>query len=150
MTLTYKELEIELSLEGLLEVEEFHLTLGPNQHAYLSMKLLVKEENINDYVNLASVLPVKVCEKVATEGQILFQGKNFDCSFDINGSIKSSRMEIDMRKKGEGDREPTPWEIMKAYNGSGDEADRYADAAVQYYEAFKEYSSALEKLEVQR
>lgn len=75
MTLTYKELEIELSLEGLLEVEEFHLTLGPNQHAYLSMKLLVKEENINDYVNLASVLPVKVCEKVATEGQILFQGK---------------------------------------------------------------------------
>ena len=75
MTLTYKELEIELTLEGLLEVEEFHLTLGLNQHAYLSMKLLVNEENANDYVNLASVLPVKVCEKVATKGQILFQGK---------------------------------------------------------------------------
>lgn len=53
-------------------------------------------------------------------------------------------------KKGEGDREPTPWEIMKAYNGSGDEADRYADAAEQYYEAFKEYNSAMEKLGGQR
>ena len=55
-----------------------------------------------------------------------------------------------MRKKGEGDREPTPWEIMKAYNGSGDDADTYANAAVQYYEAFREYNSALEKLGGQR
>ncbi|MDE6915429.1 MAG: sugar-binding protein, partial [Lachnospiraceae bacterium] len=62
-------------MEGLLEVEEFRLTLGLNQHAYLSMKLLVNEENADDYVNLASVLPVKVCEKAAVKGQILFQGK---------------------------------------------------------------------------
>lgn len=64
MTLTYKEQEIELSLEA----EEFHLTLGPNQHAYFSMKRLVKEQNINDYVNLASVLPVTICKKMAAKG----------------------------------------------------------------------------------
>lgn len=75
MTLTYKELKIELGLEGLLEVEDFHLTLELNQHAFLSMKLLVREEHANDFVNQASVLPVAISETRATSGQVLFQGK---------------------------------------------------------------------------
>ena len=75
MTLTYKELEIELALEGLLEVEEFRLTLGLNQHAYLFMKLLVQEEYADNFVNLASVLPVIIREMEVTQGKIIFQGK---------------------------------------------------------------------------
>lgn len=75
MTLTYKELKIELELEGILEVEDFRLTLELNQHAFLSMKLLVQEEHANDFVNQASVLPVTISEIGASRGHALFQGK---------------------------------------------------------------------------
>lgn len=37
-------------------------------------------------------------------------------------------------------------EIMRAYNGSGELARKYSEVTSQYYDAFKEYNSALEKL----
>ncbi len=36
--------------------------------------------------------------------------------------------------------------IMKAYNGSGELAEKYSNVTWQYYKAFEEYNSALEKL----
>ena len=75
MTLTYKELEIELELEGLLAVEEFRLTQGLNQHALLTLKLLIEEEQGDDLVNMASALQVAVRELEETKGQFIFQGK---------------------------------------------------------------------------
>ena len=44
MKLTYKELEIELELAGLLAVEELVLTQGLNCHAGLTLKILIEEE----------------------------------------------------------------------------------------------------------
>ena len=76
-----------------------------------------------------------------------------DYNLDMIGKVlkvKTQYAKKSLAQKGEGDREPTPWEVMKAYNGSGDDADTYANAAVQYYEAFREYNSALEKLGGQR
>ena len=75
MKLEFKELEIELGLDGLIQVEAFQLVQGLNDHAFLSIKFLVKEETSEEFVNLASVFPVIIREKVYTKGQIIFQGK---------------------------------------------------------------------------
>ena len=42
MKLEFKELEIELGLDGLIQVEAFQLVQGLNDHAFLSIKFLVK------------------------------------------------------------------------------------------------------------
>ena len=75
MKLEFKELEIELGLDGLIQVEAFQLVQGLNDHAFLSIKFLVKEETSEEFVNLASVFPVIIRENVYTKGQIIFQGK---------------------------------------------------------------------------
>ena len=75
MKLEFKELEIELGLDGLIQVEAFQLVQGLNDHAFLSIKFLVEEETSEEFVNLASVFPVIIREKVYTKGQIIFQGK---------------------------------------------------------------------------
>ena len=75
MKLEFKELEIELGLDGLIQVEAFQLVQGLNDHAFLSIKFLVKEETSEEFVNLASVFPVIIRERVYTKGQIIFQGK---------------------------------------------------------------------------
>ena len=88
MSLTYKELEIELELEGLLAVEEFRLTQGLNQHALLTLKLLIEEEQGDDLVNMASALQVAVREQEATKGQFIFQGKlDTDSAKKENGLV---------------------------------------------------------------
>ena len=63
MKLEFKELEIELGLDGLIQVEAFQLVQGLNDHAFLSIKFLVKEETSEEFVNLASVFPVLIREK---------------------------------------------------------------------------------------
>ena len=75
MTLTYKELEIELELDGLLAVEEFMLIQGMNQHGFLALKLLIEEEQGDDLVNMASAIQITVREKEVTGGQSIFKGK---------------------------------------------------------------------------
>ena len=52
MKLEFKELEIELGLDGLIQVEAFQLVQGLNDHAFLSIKFLVKEETSEEFVNL--------------------------------------------------------------------------------------------------
>lgn len=63
MKLEFKELEIELGLDGLIQVEAFQLVQGLNDHAFLSIKFLVEEETSEEFVNLASVFPVIIREK---------------------------------------------------------------------------------------
>lgn len=75
MILAYKELEIELSLEGIIQVETFRLTQTLNDHVFLSMKMLVSDEMAEQFVNMASVVPVVVREKETSGGQTIFQGK---------------------------------------------------------------------------
>ena len=75
MKLKYKELEIELSLDGVIQVELFQLTHRLNDHEFLSLKLLTDGENPEDYVNMATVQPVIVREIERTGGQVIFQGK---------------------------------------------------------------------------
>ncbi len=75
MKMKYKELEIELSLDGAIQVELFQLTHRLNDHEFLSLKLLTDGENPEDYVNMATVQPVIVREKECTGGQVIFQGK---------------------------------------------------------------------------
>ncbi|WP_124065275.1 RHS repeat-associated core domain-containing protein [Clostridium sp. E02] len=75
MKLAYKELEIELALEGVIQVKSFRLTQGLNSHGFLSMKLLVDGEKAEEFVNMASVLPVIIREREYTNGKVIFQGK---------------------------------------------------------------------------
>lgn len=75
MILAYKELEIELSLEGIIQVETFRLTQTLNDHVFLTMKMLVSDEMAEQFVNMASVVPVVVREKETSGGQTVFQGK---------------------------------------------------------------------------
>ncbi len=75
MILAYKELEIELSLEGIIQVETFRLTQELNSHVILTMKMLVNGEMAEQFVNMASVVPVVVREKEHSGGQTVFQGK---------------------------------------------------------------------------
>lgn len=75
MKLDFKELQIELGLDGLIQVEAFQLTQELNGHAYLSLKLLIEEDTAEDFVNMASVFPVVLKETVHTGGRIIFQGK---------------------------------------------------------------------------
>ena len=75
MKLDYKELEIDLALEGVIQVEAFRLTQELNSHAFLTMKLLVDGEQAENFVNMASVLPVKIRETKCTGGRVIFQGK---------------------------------------------------------------------------
>ncbi|MEY8356558.1 RHS repeat-associated core domain-containing protein [Lachnospiraceae bacterium 54-53] len=75
MVLAYKELEIELALEGMIQVEAFRLTQGLNSHGFLSIKLLADGEKAEEFVNMAAVLPVIVRENECTGGQVVFQGK---------------------------------------------------------------------------
>ena len=75
MKMKYKELEIELSLDGAIQIELFQLTHRLNDHEFLSLKLLTDGENPEDYVNMATVQPVIVREKECTGGQVIFQGK---------------------------------------------------------------------------
>lgn len=75
MKLEFKELEIELGLDGLIQVEDFHLVQGLNDHAFLSIKFLIEEDTSEEFVNLASVFPVVIRENAYTKGQIIFQGK---------------------------------------------------------------------------
>ncbi|WP_077611728.1 RHS repeat-associated core domain-containing protein [Clostridium sp. Marseille-P2415] len=75
MILAYKELEIELALEGVIQVETFRLTQALNSHGFLSMKLLTDGEKAEEFVNMASVLPVIIRETECTGGQVIFQGK---------------------------------------------------------------------------
>ena len=75
MKLIYKELEIELNLEGIIQVEEFLLEEGLNQHARICLKLLVNEEKAEELVTRASVQPVIIRENSRTQGRNIFQGK---------------------------------------------------------------------------
>lgn len=75
MILEYKELEIELALEGVIQVETFRLTQELNSHAFLTMKLLVDGEQAENFVNMASILPVIIRETKCTGGRVIFQGK---------------------------------------------------------------------------
>lgn len=75
MILAYKELEIELSLEGIIQVETFRLTQELNNHGFLALKLLVDGDMAEEFVNMASVLPVIVRETEHSGGQVVFQGK---------------------------------------------------------------------------
>ena len=75
MKLKYKALEIEIGMSGLLAVEEFVLTQGLNQHAKLILKILIEEEQGSQLVNMASAMPITVCEMEKTNGQFIFQGK---------------------------------------------------------------------------
>lgn len=87
MKLIYKELEIELALEGVIQVEHFCLKEGLNSHTYLSMKLLVDEEEAEELVTGASVQPVVILEKERTQGRIIFQGKIETVSMKIEGGL---------------------------------------------------------------
>ncbi|WP_333651505.1 RHS repeat-associated core domain-containing protein [Lacrimispora sp.] len=75
MNLRYKELKIELALEGIIGVESFHLKEGLNRHAFLSMKLLAVEEDTEQIVAMASAEPIVITETERTGGRIIFQGK---------------------------------------------------------------------------
>ena len=75
MKLTYKELEIELELAGLLAVEELVLTQGLNCHAGLTLKILIEEEQRDELVTMSSDAGVTVRELEKTNGQVVFRGK---------------------------------------------------------------------------
>ncbi|MFT4104627.1 MAG: DUF6531 domain-containing protein, partial [Lacrimispora sp.] len=75
MNLRYKELKIELALEGIIGVESFHLKEGLNRHAFLSMKLLAVEEDTEQIVTMASAETIVITETERTGGRIIFQGK---------------------------------------------------------------------------
>lgn len=75
MKLEFKELEIEIGLDGLIQVEAFQLQQGLNDHAFLSVKFLIEDETAEEFVNLASVFPVVIRENACTGGRIIFQGK---------------------------------------------------------------------------
>jgi len=75
MKLTYKELEIELELAGLLAVEELVLTQGLNCHAGLTLKILSEEEQRDELVTMSSDAGVTVRELEKTNGQVVFRGK---------------------------------------------------------------------------
>ena len=70
MKLTYKELEIELELAGLLAVEELVLTQGLNCHAGLTLKILIEEEQRDELVTMSSDAGVTVRELEKTNGQV--------------------------------------------------------------------------------
>lgn len=71
MKLTYKELEIELELAGLLAVEELVLTQGLNCHAGLTLKILIEEEQRDELVTMSSDAGVTVRELEKTNGQVV-------------------------------------------------------------------------------
>lgn len=75
MKLTYKELEIELEIAGLLAVEELVLTQGLNCHAGLTLKILIEEEQRDELVTMSSDAGVTVRELEKTNGQVVFRGK---------------------------------------------------------------------------
>lgn len=75
MKLRYKELEIETASEGWIGVEDFSLTQELNSHAFLCVKLLVKEETAEQSVGMADTFPVTVREMVRTKGKVIFKGE---------------------------------------------------------------------------
>ena len=75
MILAYKELKIEFSLEGIIQVEAFRFTQELNNHGFLALKLLVDGDMAEEIVNRASVLPVIVREAEHSGGDVVFQGK---------------------------------------------------------------------------
>ena len=87
MKLKYKALEIEIGMSGLLAVEEFVLTQGLNQHAKLILKILIEEEQGSQLVNMASAMPITVCEMEKTNGQFIFQGKVETISIEKSGGL---------------------------------------------------------------
>ena len=94
MSIKYKELEIDLALEGIIQVERFCLEEGLNQHAFLSLKLLVETELVEELVTRASVAPVIVIEKERTQGRIIFQGKIETVTMKIEGGLAYLYLEV--------------------------------------------------------
>ena len=76
MKLTYKELEIELELAGLLAVEELVLTQRLNCHAGLTLKILIEEEQRDELVTMSSDAGVTVRELEKTNGR-WFSGESW-------------------------------------------------------------------------
>ncbi|HIS60939.1 MAG TPA: hypothetical protein IAC14_01640, partial [Candidatus Scybalomonas excrementigallinarum] len=75
MGLTYKELMIEVSLEGVVQVERIRLEQGLNRHAFCSLKLLVEEEKVEEIVERATKKSIQIREKKRTGGKVIFDGK---------------------------------------------------------------------------
>ena len=74
MGLTYKELMIEVSLEGVVQVERIRLEQGLNRHAFCSLKLLVEEEKVEEIVERATKKSIQIREKKRTGGKVIFDG----------------------------------------------------------------------------